>query len=672
MHDIRFEDLLRQTLRDEANSLPMAVSVDLLQRRLAERRSRSRATTVRWLLVAATVAVLAGAAAFVGSQLPKVEPVPPDATVTLPETADLLTGFADATVRLERTVGPADAPLDPTSSPAPGASPPASVEIGRLKVTGPFVIGVACLGHGEMRVEVRTPQYDFPYTQAVAPCDGKPVSSEYLAAPLDPDAEADIVSVIVDRGASWRVAFGEYPPELMTAPVFEPIGLTPGWSLVSNDGPVLLSSASPKTGARATMPAEATRAGVFVQCQGEGSITVSAGASAKTKVDCPSVPATQRFEYPVSGGEVVNIEVLGGGSRIWARLIVETDATTATTYPSAPTLPAGVASVPYVAPDNNVLAMGTIGSNRQQVLPVPGMRPGMPAGDLASVSVFEETGEPHVDLVLVSVSSGGILRELATADAPSNIFDSWVDATHDAVFYALGQESGIEFHRVATDGSGDRVVATVGPDPMGFTAELALDDSVFVVDSCHAGTGCRRTVVDAATGEAAVTERKGDPICRIFGIVDGTIVGSRRPVCTQDAPTDLIAVSLADGSSTGLATGVVRSTLEGASVVDSDEGAKFVLGGPVGSDEADGMAWDVLDLATLSTSRIDVTAPDGSPLFAADVRLPGGWILLTGGGLGDFPWQRSVDRPVPVLVNLVTDEQIELVNLPHWTGNFSN
>ena len=111
---------------------------------------------------------------------------------------------------------------------------------------------------------------------------------------------------------------------------------------------------------------------------------------------------------------------------------------------------------------------------------------------------------------------------------------------------------------------------------------------------------------------------------------------------------------------------------EGAFVVDTSEGPKFVLGGPVGSIEADGMDWDVIDVTTKSTSRIDETAADGSPLFTADVRLPGGWILLTRGGLGDFPWQRAADRPVPVLVNLVTDERIELVNLPHWTGNFLN
>lgn len=671
MHDVRFEDLLRQTLRDEASSLRLTLSEDLLQRGLAERRSRSRAKTVRWLVVAAAVAILAGAAAVVGSRLATVEPVPPDASITLPATADLLTGFADATVRLERSVGPADAPLDPTSTAAPGASP-APVEIGRLKVAGPFVIGLACLGNGEMRVEVRTPQFDFPYTQAVAPCNGKPVSSEYLAAPIDPNAEADIVSVIVDRGASWRVAFGEYPPDLATPPVFGPIELTPGWNLVSNNEPVLLSAASTKTGARSTMPADATRVGVFVQCQGEGAISVAADASAVTKIDCGSVPATRRLEYPVTGDAVVGLAVEGDGSRTWVRLLVEADGSTATTYPSAPPLPTGVAAVPYVAPDNNVLALGTIGSNRQVILPLQGTRPGMPAGDLLAVSMFDETGGPHVDLTLVSISSGAVLRDLATVDAPSNIFDSWVDASHDAVFYVVGKESGIEFHRVAIDGSDDRVVATVDSDPTGFTAELALDDSVFAVDSCHAGTGCRRTVVDAATGEGVVTARDGAPVCKIFGIVNGTIVGSRRPVCTQDAPTDIVAVSLTDGSSTVLAADVVRSTLEGAFVLDTDEGGKFVLGGPVGSVESDGMGWDVLDLTTLSTSRIDVAAADGSPLFTADVRLPGGWILLTRGGLGDFPWQRAVDRPIPVLVNLATDEDIELVNLPHWTGNFSN
>jgi hypothetical protein len=56
---------------------------------------------------------------------------------------------------------------------------------------------------------------------------------------------------------------------------------------------------------------------------------------------------------------------------------------------------------------------------------------------------------------------------------------------------------------------------------------------------------------------------------------------------------------------------------------------------------------------------------------ATDVRLPDGWVMLNA-GLGDFPWQRAFDRPIPVIVNLVTGERIELVNLPHWTGTLSD
>lgn len=666
MHDTSIEDVLRQALRDEASALPLTISADSLQRRLTERRARARARSARVLLVAAAAAIaLVGAATFVGSQLTKVEPVLPDATVTLPATADMLTEFAEATLRLEKSVGPADAPVDPLSSAGPDASP-TPIEIGRMQLKGPFVISVACLGSGEIRVEVRTAMFDFPYTQAIAPCDGKPVSSEYLAAPIDPESEGDVVSVLVDPGASWRVAVGEFPPEIATAPDFEPIELTDGWELVSNNGPQLLSAESLKTGARVTMPTDATRAGVFAQCQGAGSITVSAGTSTPTEVACDPSAATRRIEYPVVGAEVVAVAVVGDGSRTWVRLLVETNAGIAETYPSAPPLPAGVAEVPYTAPDNNVLAFGTIGSNHQTILPMQGASPGMAAGDLLPVAIYDGTDDPHVDLALVSVSSGEILRDLATVTAPSLIFDSWADATHEAVFYGVGGESGIEFHRVAADGSGDRIVARVASGPTGFTAELALDDSAFVVDSCHAGLGCVRTVVDAATGESERAERPGDPLCKIFGIVDATIVGSTRPVCTEDAPTDVVTVPVDGGAPTTLVGDVPRTSLEGAFVVDTEDGPKFVLGGPTGSDE---MPWDVLDITTGETTTLPTDPASDIRLGASDIRLPGGWILLAGGAMGDFPWQRAFDRPVPVLVNLVTGERIELVNLPNWTGN---
>ena len=169
------------------------------------------------------------------------------------------------------------------------------------------------------------------------------------------------------------------------------------------------------------------------------------------------------------------------------------------------------------------------------------------------------------------------------------------------------------------------------------------------------------------------TERDGAPICQIIGVVDGTIVGSREPVCTADLPRTSRRVSLTDASAQRWhRRDLVRSASMERSSSTPMKAGNSSCGGPVGSVESDGMPWDVLDLTTLSTSRIDVAAADGSPLFTTDVRSAAGWILFDPRWLGDFPWQRAVDRPVPILVNLVTDERIELVNLPHWTGNFSN
>ena len=48
----------------------------------------------------------------------------------------------------------------------------------------------------------------------------------------------------------------------------------------------------------------------------------------------------------------------------------------------------------------------------------------------------------------------------------------------------------------------------------------------------------------------------------------------------------------------------------------------------------------------------------------SNVRLPAGdWILLAG-PVGDTPVLASIGRPVPVLLNVVTGERIELPNLP--------
>lgn len=670
MHDIRIEDLLRQTLRDEAGSLPFTISTDLLERRLIERRRQSRQSR-RWFAAAAVVAlVVTGGVAilsqFQGNYPPIAASPSPSASpsVVLPDASMLLADLPDATLRLEHSVGPADRPISPLASASPGASP-APIEVGRVRFVGPFVIGVACLGEGEILVEMTTPSLDIPYTQAHAPCDGKPVQSEYLSEPIDPGSDGDIVTVIVSAGASWRVAVGEYPATLATPPDFEPIELTTGWSLVSNVPPVLVST---KTGARITMPDDATRAGVFVQCQGAGSVSVSAGGAPSTEVGCGPFGSTRRVEFPAVGGEPLSLEATVDGDRVWVRLIVEADAEITSTYPSAPPMPPAVAAVPYVAPDASVVGFGTIGSSRQTILEIQGATPGQPAGDLLPVAVSNESTGARLDLV--SVSGGTVVRTLAAVPAPSFIFNSWADATHQQVFYGVAVESAIEFHRVAAVGSGDQVVATVRKGQTGFTADLSADDSVFVVDACYAGPTCTRTIVDAATGASRQVDRASDPLCRILGIVDGLIVGTSRAVCTDEATTALVAVPIEKGSPRVLIDDAPRPEIGGALVVSTPDGPKVVFTGSVEPDGTTAIEVLVLDVTTGETAALPPSDVGDARLFPYAVRLPDGWFLLAGGFLGDFPWQRSFDRPAPVLVNLVTGERIELVNLPHWVGNF--
>ena len=307
------------------------------------------------------------------------------------------------------------------------------------------------------------------------------------------------MSVIVDPGASWRVAVGEFPAELLTPPSFEPVELTAGWSLVSNGEPILLSSGSPRDRRRHGRPRRGDPMGVFVECHGDGAITVAAGASAGTDIDCRTSSGTRRLEYPVAGGEPLDVRVTGDGARLWVRLLVERMPGSRRPIRPRRRSPTTSPRHPTWRPDASVVAMGTIGSNEQTILEIAGRAAGSsvrrPAADRRPHRVDGRPPGPRLDR-----GSGPIVRDPRRAPAPNFIFDSWADATHDAIFYAIATESGAEIHRVGIDGSDDRVVATVAPDPTGFTAELALDESVFVVDACHAGAGCARTVVDAGDG----------------------------------------------------------------------------------------------------------------------------------------------------------------------------
>ena len=203
----------------------------------------------------------------------------------------------------------------------------------------------------------------------------------------------------------------------------------------------------------------------------------------------------------------------------------------------------------------------------------------------------------------------------------------------------------------------------------GVTAELALDGAVFVVDACHAGSGCTRTVLDTGSGDASTFDRAADPICRILGIVDDVIIGfSRATTCAEEAITALVAVPI-DGDPRVLMADAPREIVD-AVVVPTAGGAKVVYVGAV-SDDGSAVTVSVLDVATGRTTDLPPSDVGDPRLGPYPVALPEGWVLLAGGAMGDFPWQRALDRPAPVLLNLDTGRRIELPNLPNWTGNLS-
>ncbi|MGZ9159996.1 MAG: hypothetical protein ACXW4T_02430 [Candidatus Limnocylindrales bacterium] len=665
MHDSLIEDQLRNVLRDEARSLPFELTVGTLERRLVERRLRH--SRRRWLVAAAVgaLAVTGAAAILVGirGDQPSVAATPSPSTTprpTLPEPAALIASFPDATVRLEHAVGPAGGPLGSGSSPSPDATPPAPIEVGRVRFEGPFVIGVACIGEGDILVEISTPSLGIAYTQAHGPCDGTPIHSEYLAPPIDPASPGDAVTVRVDPGASWRLAIGVYPIDLSTPPSFAPIVITEGWHLVSDVGTQLLTAESPRTGARINVPTGATAVAVLLQCQGDGPVTVTSVGALPVEVACDPSGPTRRIELPAVGGESLSLGATVDGGRTWVRLLVEANAAIADTYPAAPPMPPDLALTPYAAPDRNVVGLGTLGARRQTIVELQGATPGRPAGDRLPVSLSDQTDGSRLDLL--AIPSGDVIRTIATVPAPSFIFDSWIDPSHERVFFAVARKDVVEFHQVSTDGSDDTLLATIpGAATTGFTAALAGDDTTFVIDWCVAGQACTRVIVDGPTGAVRTVERSGDPVCRIVGIADGTLIGTTRAVCRDESSTALVAVPLAGGPPRVLASDATGG-LSGGAVVVTRKGLQVVIDTAFSES---GPAVGIIDVGTGQVTPLMVEV-EGAVLTPTRLRMPPGWVLMSSGMLGDFPWQRAFDRPTPVAVNLDTGDRIELGNLPHW------
>ena len=72
-----------------------------------------------------------------------------------------------------------------------------------------------------------------------------------------------------------------------------------------------------------------------------------------------------------------------------------------------------------------------------------------------------------------------------------------------------------------------------------------------------------------------------------------------------------------------------------------------------------------VDVATGDETVILTRTADEPYLAPVRLHLPSGWVLLATFSLGDYPQASPVDRAVPILVDLTTGEQYEMVNLPH-------
>ena len=192
-------------------------------------------------------------------------------------------------------------------------------------------------------------------------------------------------------------------------------------------------------------------------------------------------------------------------------------------------------------------------------------------------------------------------------------------------------------------------------------AALALDGSAFVVDTCDEGQ-CRLRVIDTVTGASRDVDHVGDPICRLIGVADGVAVAATQPVCKpfdldpNPAGAAIVALPL-DGSPSrdlvrGSTDGLLVATPTGARLIRVDSSAS---GTEVGS----------VDVATGDATVIVRRSPDEPFVAPVDLRLPSGWVLLATFSLGDYPQASPVDRSVPILVDLTTGQQYEMVNLPH-------
>jgi hypothetical protein len=587
------------------------------------------------------------------TQSPRATSSADPAGTSLPGTpADLLADRPDATIRVERSFGPADRPVSDDATME-------QVDVGGAELRGSAVLSAACLGPGELELQIRFPEIPSAgtFVGLVTPCDGNPTTIDYPAEAADPNRPMRLMSVTVARGAAWRLAAAEVPTETSEAPQFAPIQGTRGWWELAEAPP---AQAGPEQGSGVEMkvPQPVSELGITVQCAGEATVAVVFEHlepdldDITESIMCPTDDAGLRFLMSVSGGDHVKLQATPD-TPVWIRLHVEGNEKPVATYPAAPPLPDGIGDLPYAVGNTRYLAMSTFGSSRQELIRAPGAYPWpVPGGDY--VAVGANTPE-NTTLYLASIPDGGELRPLVELPADRYIGATWVDAVHEQVFFLVARRSGggLEIQRVALDGSGQQVVIAVPDDAPMAAFDMAHDNSVFLLDACVAGD-CSRVILDAETLQPRTVPVDVDgEICDVLGVVDEVAVIQTSSSCQQVGPERAMVTSL-DGTDArpldGVVTGTVMRTADGPHIA-----YMVTMSDPV----------EIMDLATGESRTLEVES-EGRRL-EPHLRLPPDWLLLTPWhGVNDFPSdQLFKSGQPPVLVNVLTGETIEMVNLPH-------
>ena len=536
-----------------------------------------------------------------------------------------------------------------------------TIELGRLPVGSAFVIAGSCSGGERLDVQllysrtgtdaspggVNQPARDLHSSLAV-PCDDAAHHERISTIDMPGDIAYDVV-ISIPPATEWQVAVGEYV-SLAAAPAFPQLAPADGWYVVM-DAPVVLVTSTTAIGIQT--PPNATSIGLVVYCSGDPLAVTVAGNVVRSHVECtdPSTPTRIEVDAIPLGFDVIASTT----GLTWVHLGAEANGEMAGTRPTAPALPEGYADIGFAEVDGQHLTIGRLGSNTQSAIFAPGAQAGAVDGDFVGVAIRAESGVTRVELW--SINDAAAIRSLAEVPGGDAVFRTWVDAANEQVYYGVSRaDSSAAWHRVDFDGSGDTVIATA-EDMVLADEHLAGDARTFLVEWCAATGPCERTVVNTATGSVDTRRIDGDRTCELIDVVGDQVVARSAPTCFEPSRGAVTVQGLAGGERR-----VLVNAAAGGQVVRTTAGDRLIYWLPGdGRTTYHSIGLDGSDPATVAT----IDHPGTPELPAGLARLPAGDWLVLGGPFGDTPGNAGVSRAIPRLMNVVTGEVIELVNLPH-------